>query len=91
MARLLLDDDLDWTLLRIPRVRPAGASGNHRIGTLRLGPWSHVTTGDVARVALALVSTGDRLREAPMLASGRRAEPREPRRQPSAAHHDRRR
>ena len=70
MVHDLLTSHLDWTLVRIPRVTNAGPSGNARIGALRLGPWSHVTTGDVAATMLALVTASDYIHAAPMLASG---------------------
>jgi putative NADH-flavin reductase len=70
MVQELLASRVDWTLVRIPRVTDAGPTGNARIGALRLGPWSHVTTGDVATTMLALVSTPDHVHAAPMLASG---------------------
>lgn len=71
MAEELLDNGLDWTLIRIPRVTTGDPTGNHRLGTLRLGPWSHVTTGDVVSVALQLASVSEWVRRTPMLASGR--------------------
>lgn len=70
MVQDLLTSQVDWTLVRIPRVTDAGPTGNARIGALTLGPWSHVTTGDVAATMLALVSTPDYIHAAPMLASG---------------------
>ena len=70
MVHELLTSEVDWTLVRIPRATDAGPTGNARIGALRLGPWSHVTTGDVAATMLALVSTPDHVHAAPMLASG---------------------
>jgi putative NADH-flavin reductase len=69
MVEDLLTSPLDWTLVRIPRVTDAGPTGNVRIGALRLGPWSHVTAGDVATTMLTLASTPDYIHAAPMLAS----------------------
>jgi len=71
MAAELLNNGLDWTLVRIPRVRGTAATGNHRLGTLRVGPWSHVTSGDVVSAALRLAGCSEWVRQAPMLASGR--------------------
>jgi putative NADH-flavin reductase len=73
MAADLQADSLDWTLVRIPRVTKAGPTGNTRLGTLAIGPWNHVTTGDVAVTVVDLAASHTRLREAPMLVSGRMA------------------
>jgi len=71
--RLRAADDIDWTLVRIPRVVNGPPTGRARSGTLRLGPWSTVTDGDVARFMLDRLDDGAHLRAAPMVAGARRA------------------
>jgi hypothetical protein len=73
MAADLQADSMDWTLVRIPRVTKAGPTGNIRLGQLAIGPWNHVTTGDLAATVLDLAGSHIWLREAPMLVSGRAA------------------
>jgi putative NADH-flavin reductase len=79
MAARLQASPLDWTLIRMPPLRVVSSVGAYRVGTLRLGPWSHVTTGQVADLAARCLSDGTYVRQAPMIASARR------RTQPSAA------
>jgi hypothetical protein len=71
--RLRAADDIDWTLVRIPRVVNGPPTGRARSGRLRLGPWSTVTDGDVARFMLDRLDDGTHLRAAPMVAGPRRA------------------
>ena len=54
-TQLRTTTDLDWTLLRIPAVVPGGPTGHTKVGTLRLGPWSKVTAGDVSATVLDLL------------------------------------
>ena len=70
--RLRAADDIDWTLVRIPRVVNGPPTGRARSGRLRLGPWSTVTDGDVARFMLDRLDDGTHLRAAPMVAGPRR-------------------
>jgi putative NADH-flavin reductase len=103
MANLLRAADLDWTLIRMPRlvvspcgggpsgggpsgVSPSGVSpsgccpsdgpsggrsdgGGYRTGRLALGPWSTVTTGQVAHFTMACLEQGGFPRDAPMICS----------------------
>jgi putative NADH-flavin reductase len=74
MAGLLRASELDWTLIRMPLLRPGPPSGGYRVGHLALGPWSTVTTGQVADFTLACLATSGFAREAPMIAdAGRRS------------------
>ena len=52
MAAALQRSDLDWTLVRIPRIARSRGDGDSRHGRLRLGPWSTVTANDVAAFVL---------------------------------------
>lgn len=62
-------EDLDWTLIRAPLVKSGPPTGRREHGLLRLGPRSHVTTGDLAEAILeALESTGT-VSRAPMVRS----------------------
>lgn len=62
-------DDLDWTMVRTPIVRAGDRTGRTEVGTLEMGPRSHVTTGDLAEALLDAVQDGRHLRAAPMLRS----------------------
>jgi len=80
MAEVLRESELDWTLIRMP-LRTAGpTAGGYGVGHLALGPWSRVTTGQVADFTLACLATGGFARESPMIADARRWS-----RKPSAA------
>ncbi|MFE7223247.1 NAD(P)-dependent oxidoreductase [Nocardioides sp. NPDC057577] len=61
--------DLDWTMVRTPIVRAGDRTGRTEVGTLRMGPRDHVTTGDLAEALLDAVQDGRHLRAAPMLRS----------------------
>jgi putative NADH-flavin reductase len=69
MGALVLASDLDWTLVRSPRVVLRGPTGRARTGTLRLGPWSKATRGDVAQLMLRCASERVYVRQAPMVSS----------------------
>ena len=83
MAGVLRQSDLDWTLIRMPRLAAGPLGEGYRTGLLSLGPWSSVTTGQVAHFTLTCLAAGGFLREAPMIASLR---PR-PRRAEDPQHH----
>ena len=73
-ADLLRSADLDWTLIRMPRLIPAppvpGSPGDgYRTGRLALGPWSTVTTAQIAHFALAVLEQGGFSHDAPMICS----------------------
>jgi putative NADH-flavin reductase len=71
MAELLRESDLDWTLIRMPRLAIGAPGTGYRTGQLVLGPWSTVTTGQVAHFTLTCLDTGDFVRQAPMIANAR--------------------
>jgi len=73
MAAVLTGSDLDWTLIRMPRLTPGLPDEDYRVGELALGPWSTVTTGQVAHFTLSCLATGSFVRQAPMIAGARRA------------------
>jgi putative NADH-flavin reductase len=67
MAALIRASDLDWTLVRAPRVarrmRPAPA----RTGTLKLGPWNKVTRANVSSFMLGCLTDERSIGKAPMI------------------------
>jgi putative NADH-flavin reductase len=69
MAALVLASDLEWTFVRSPRVVDGDVTRAPRIGTLKLGPWSKVTRGDIAHFMLHCVESGAYVRRAPMVSS----------------------
>ena len=69
MATALRCSDLDWTLVRIPRVAGGPPRGTSRHGKLRLGPWSTVTADEVAAFVLDCLTDGRFVGDAPMVAS----------------------
>jgi putative NADH-flavin reductase len=69
MGTVVLESDLDWTLVRIPRVVQGRPTHRLRTGTLKLGPWSKVTRGDVASFMLRCLADNAYVREAPMVCS----------------------
>jgi putative NADH-flavin reductase len=71
MAEVLRQSDLDWTLIRMPRLSAGPLGEGYRTGLLSLGPWSSVTTGQVSHFALTCLVSGGFVREAPMIASVR--------------------
>jgi len=62
-------EDLDWTLVRAPLVKPGPLTGQREHGLLRLGPRSHVTTGDLAEEILETLERAGTLPRAPMVKS----------------------
>lgn len=68
MAGVLTGSELDWTLIRMPRLKPGLPGDDYRVGRLALGPWSTVTTGQVAHFTLSCLEAGDFVRDAPMIA-----------------------
>jgi putative NADH-flavin reductase len=62
-------EDLDWTLVRAPLVKQGPPSGQREHGLLRLGPRSHVTTGDLAEAILETLDCAGTVPRAPMVRS----------------------
>jgi putative NADH-flavin reductase len=68
LGRLLrATDDLDWTLVRIPRMVEGPPSGRAQLGRFALGPIVSVNVGDVAATLLDLAGRAEYVRDAPML------------------------
>jgi putative NADH-flavin reductase len=73
MAALIQASDLDWTLVRAPRVAHRQRPTPARTGTLKLGPWSKVARVNVASFMLRCLTDDAYNRQAPMVTDGRRA------------------
>jgi methylmalonyl-CoA mutase cobalamin-binding subunit len=71
LVTLLQADDCDWTVIRMPPLKVAPATGAMEAGTLRINPLKHVTSGDVAVLALQCSELGTYVKEMPMITSGR--------------------
>jgi uncharacterized protein YbjT (DUF2867 family) len=69
MAAAVQASDLEWTVVRAPRVVVGGRSTGYRTGILRLGPWNSVTNADVADFMLTCLARGTFLGQAPMVAA----------------------
>jgi len=67
MGSAVLASDLDWTLVRTPRVVHGHSNGACRTGILELGPWSKVTRGTAASFMLRCLADSTYVRRAPMV------------------------
>lgn len=70
MAAAIQATDLDWTVVRAPRITRGGPTGRARTGQLKLGPFSSVTNGDIAALVLRCLTDPATIGTAPMIASG---------------------
>lgn len=70
MARSIQASDLDWTVIRAPRITQSGRTGNARVGYLKLGPFNSVSNADIAELALSSLLDTESFRTAPMIANG---------------------
>lgn len=59
--------ELDWTLVRPPRLRDGPHTGEYRTGILQLGPAESISRADVADFMLQLTTDHRYVREAPMV------------------------
>lgn len=73
MAALVSSSDAEWTIVRCPPIHAGPVTAGYRSGSLKLGPWSRVSAGDVALFALTCMEAGVNAREAPMIAAGARS------------------
>jgi putative NAD(P)-binding protein len=69
MLACLQLSDLDWTPIRMPPLRVSPRTDGYRVGQFGLGPWSHVTTGQVADFTLRCLTDSAFSHRAPMLAA----------------------
>ena len=70
MATAIQASDLDWTVIRAPRISRGGPTGRARTGYLRLGPFNSVTNADIAELALRSLADAGTIGTAPMIANG---------------------
>lgn len=70
MASAIQASDLDWTVIRAPRITRGGPTGRARTGHLRLGPFNSVTNGNIAELALRSLTDAGTIGTAPMIANG---------------------
>jgi putative NADH-flavin reductase len=70
--------DIDWTLIRVPRVVDGSPTQAAQTGSLRLGPSSSVTRGDVVALMLDALENRSLVHASPMVSSPRRSARRSP-------------
>lgn len=70
MATAIQVGDLDWTVIRAPRITRGQATGQVRVGALRIGPWNSVANADIADLMLRCLDDPTTIRTAPMIAAG---------------------
>ena len=70
LGAVLRADDGDWTVVRMPRLTVAPATGEAWAGTLLVSWLKHVTSGDVAVVAMHCLEQDAWVRQMPMVVSG---------------------
>lgn len=67
MGALVQASDLDWTVVRTPRVARSKRPAPARTGTLELGPWSKVTKANAACFMMRCLTDDASIRQAPMI------------------------
>ncbi len=68
MVRDIQGCELDWTVVRAPRLKDSNGDRNYTLGTdLRLGLRHSAARGDVAHCMLELAENNDHLREMPFI------------------------
>ncbi len=66
-AELVRASDLEWTLVRPPRLTDGERRGEYRTGYMQLGPAESISRADLADFMLKLAADAEYLREAPMV------------------------
>ncbi len=66
-ANVLRASELDWTLVRAPRLTDGERTGAYETGYLKMGPTAKISRADVADFMLHLAEEDRYVREAPML------------------------
>jgi len=69
MAHTVQQSNLDWTVIRAPRVFNGPPTKACRTGQLELGPWNSVSNGDVAQLMLRCLKDRDSIHHAPMISN----------------------
>jgi putative NADH-flavin reductase len=68
-ADLIRQSDLDWTIVRAPRLTDGPHTGTYRHGYLDLGVTASISRADVADFMLSIVEDGRYVQEAPVVTS----------------------
>lgn len=66
-AELIRESDLDWTLVRTPRLTNGPHTGHYRTGYFKLRPLDKISRADVADFMLGAVVRSEYVREAPLV------------------------
>jgi putative NADH-flavin reductase len=66
-AELIRATDLDWTIVRPPRLTNGPHTGSYQTGYLQMGPTASIARADVADFMLRCATSDDFVREEPML------------------------
>lgn len=66
-AELIRESDLDWTLVRTPRLTNGPHTGHYRTGYFKFGPLDKISRADVADFMLGAAVRGEYVRETPMV------------------------
>jgi putative NADH-flavin reductase len=66
-AELIRATDLDWTIVRPPRLTNGPHTGTYRTGYLQMGPMASIARADVADFMLRCATSDDFIHEEPML------------------------
>jgi putative NADH-flavin reductase len=69
-ADRVIQSDLDWTVVRPPRLTDEPATGQIRAGIMKLGPSSSISRADLATFMLDQVESDEWVGKAPMVAGG---------------------
>lgn len=68
-AEMLQASDLEWVLVRPPRLTDGPRQGASRVGNFALGPKDSITRADLAAFMLEQVTSDEHVRKAPMVAN----------------------
>lgn len=69
MATDIQGSNLDWTVIRAPRITRGPLTGTARVGRLELGPFNSVSNADIADFAVRCVADDAMIGTAPMIAN----------------------
>jgi putative NADH-flavin reductase len=68
-ARVVRDSKLEWTIVRVPMLTDAPASGNIRVGKVGVNDGARISRSDVAAFMLAQLTDQSQLHQAPVISS----------------------
>lgn len=61
------DPELEYTIVRVPRLKEGPRTGVYRVGIMKLGPWQTISRADVADFMVSELAEGRHIRKLPML------------------------